>query len=89
MPDKDVPKPPRDCKKILRWLSTEKYRELVDNRERERGALWVIARTNPPTPVERKFFEEQARAKGYDFRFVAKGSKATGHKPAWYWEPRD
>ena len=64
MPDKDVPKPPRDCKKILRWLSTEKYRKLVDNRERERGALWVIARTNPPTPVRAEVFRRTSPRQG-------------------------
>ena len=68
--------PSRNDTSITRWLATQKFRELVDNREHDRGALWVIA------DEDRRPFFEQARAKGYDFRFARKGSKATNGRAA-------
>lgn len=76
---------PCDDKKILWILRQRKLRNIFDRRTMPRGALWVV--TNRDASADAEFFAS-LKKKGYDFRYVARGSGASHHLPAWYWQPR-
>ena len=82
-------KPTADDTKIKFRLRGARYSDsqIIDHRKRERGSLWVLSRSETPTDADRKFFEG-LNNDGYDFRFVKQGARATGKRPAWYWQPK-